>query len=628
MTGVSYMKELQQLQKKLSDLEQENLYLRNALQEQEKIGKNINSAFQSTVNGLLILDSNGVILEANQSVSEMVRTDRKKMIGRNITHFIPHEHRDAIRQQISKFKQMKTYTNYLFPIKKIDGEICLEIIISRLTDCDGFLTVIRNITKNWIEDRRQQKKEVLYNDFFTEALDGIILWKETGEIVSANESALRIFESTYEELIQKKFSDFVYKKDEKYVSMIKKLYRNKSNREELMFLMPNGQKKLLEFTTKLHSVEGLHMSIIRNVSERYKMEMALRESKSMFENIFEEAFDGIIIWNEQFEIIDMNRAAERLLYRTKEELVGSNLLEVLPNGKTINEDIKPMLLALNLKNMEQNRGIYTASLRDNEWSQFEFRNKHNIYSGLSITTLRDITENVVMEEQLRKSSTLNVIGELAAGIAHEIRNPMTALKGFIQLLESNLQTENNSNMYFSVIKSELSRIEMIINEFLLLAKPQAVRFVKSDLTKIMNETLDLLHAQAVLYNVQFKKLYDESLPAVYCEPNQMKKVFINIIKNGIEVLDNGGEIQVKIEQTALYFHIMIQDNGKGMSKEKLTRLGEPFYTTKETGTGLGLMVSYQIIEEHKGKMEIESEEGVGTAFHLYIPINKEEGNTN
>ncbi|WP_445488601.1 PAS domain S-box protein [Niallia sp. 03133] len=625
MTGVSYMKELQQLQKKLSDLEQENLYLRKSLYKEEKMEKVIHTAFQSTADGLLILDLNGVILEANNSICNIMRTSRKKIIGRNVTHFVPHEQREEIRQHISGFKQMKTYTSYVLPINKNEGEICLEVAINKLPFNLGFLAVIRNMTKDWIEDKKQQKQEILYNDFFTEALDGIILWKETGEIVSANESALRIFESTYEELIQKKFSDFIYKKDEKYVSMIKKLYRNKSNREELMFLMPNGQKKLLEFTTKLHSVEGLHMSIIRNVSERHKMEMELRESKSMFENIFEEVFDGIIIWNEEFEIIDMNRAAERMLLRKKEELVGLNLLNVLPNGKTINEDIKPMLLALNLKNMEQNRGIYTASFIEKEWSQFEFRNKHNIYSGLSITTLRDVTENVVLEEQLRKSSTLNVIGELAAGIAHEIRNPMTALKGFIQLLENNDQTDNNK-MYFSVIKSELNRIEMIINEFLLLAKPQVVKFVKSDLTKIMNETLELLHAQAVLYNVQIKKLYDDFLPYAYCEPNQMKKVFINIIKNGIEVLDNGGEIQVKIEKTPLFFHIMIQDNGKGMSKEKLARLGEPFYTTKETGTGLGLMVSYQIIEEHKGKMEIESEEGVGTTFHLYIPINQGEGN--
>lgn len=467
------------------------------------------------------------------------------------------------------------------------------------------------------EQVNEKHNEELYNVFFTESLDGIILWKKSGEIIAANSAALRIFESSYQELLQKKLSDFVYNKHNKYFEIVNKLYQNKSNRDELIFLMPNGQKKLLDFTSKLDCIQGLNMSIFRNITERYKMEMELRESKSLFKNIFEEAFDGIILWDKDFHIVDLNKAAERLLHKQKEDLIGHHLFSFLPDGKTVHDDIKPKLLAL--KTDGQNRGIYTTSLDKGDWTKFEFRNKYNIFSGLSITTLRDITENVLIEEQLRKSSTLNVIGELAAGIAHEIRNPMTALKGFIQLLENNKDAMENE-MYFSVIKTELSRIETIINEFLLLAKPQAVQFIKTDLTKIMNETLDLLHAQAVLFSVEFVKGFGYGLPEVYCEPNQMKKVFINIIKNAIEVLGNGGLIKVSMTQSGDYLHIVIEDNGPGIKEEELIKLGEPFYTTKETGTGLGLMVSFKIIEEHNGRMEIESTEGEGTAFHIYIPL--------
>ncbi|MEM5593731.1 ATP-binding protein [Niallia circulans] len=403
--------------------------------------------------------------------------------------------------------------------------------------------------------------------------------------------------------------------------MIKNLYYKKSNREELMFLMPNGQKKILEFTTKLHSVEGLNMSIFRNITERYKMEEELRESKAMFENTFEEVFDGIIIWDQNYQIIDMNKAAERLLHKSKENLIGVDLISFLPPAKTIGEDIKPKLL--NVEKDGQNRGLYTVKFPNNrEYTQLEYRNKFNIYSGLSITTLRDITENTLLEEQLRKSSTLNVVGELAAGIAHEIRNPMTALKGFIQLLEDGVASQENE-MYFSVIKTELTGIESIINEFLLLAKPQAVQYVKRDIRQIMNDTIELLYAQAVLQNVQIIKMFTEDMPTIYCEPNQLKQVFINIIKNAIEALEDGGEIAVSIEYKQDYFHIAIRDNGRGMGMEILARIGEPFYTTKEKGTGLGLLVSYQIIEEHQGKVTVESEPGVGTTFHLVLPVCRE-----
>ncbi|KAB7669346.1 PAS domain-containing sensor histidine kinase [Bacillus sp. B1-b2] len=609
MSGISYTEENSFLRKRIKELEEENAKLRHK------------SSIENNRLGFVLFNYKGVILDISPSLCSQFLVKQEDVIGRNITHFIEQEERYMVRERIRKLSKssFREPFHHILPISIRRKKQYLEMITAPLPESAGYITIIGNVTREVEENQKRDKKEVLYNEFFTEALDGIVLWSETGNITAANRSALKIFESTLENMLQSKISDYVYKKDEKYMQMIIDLYKTKSNREELLFLMPNGQKKILEFTTKLHSVEGLHMSIFRNVTERYKMEQALRESKVKFESIFEEVFDGIIIWDENYQIKDMNKAAERLLNEQKEEVVGRHLLEYLPPGKSISEDIKIKIMKLN--ETGQNRGIYTVQLPNRrEEAQFEYRNKHKIYDGLSITTLRDITEYAVLEEQLRKSSTLNVVGELAAGIAHEIRNPMTALKGFIQLLESGTVSKGNE-MYFSVIKSELNRIESIVNEFLLLAKPQTVQFVKSNIVQIMNETIELLNAQAVLHNVQFQKEIDTLQPSIYCEPNQMKKVFINIIKNAIEVLEDGGNIKVSMQykEQENYYHIKITDNGKGMSKEKIERLGEPFYTTKEKGTGLGLLVSYQIIEEHKGRMEVESEVGVGTTFHIYLP---------
>jgi two-component system, sporulation sensor kinase E len=178
-------------------------------------------------------------------------------------------------------------------------------------------------------------------------------------------------------------------------------------------------------------------------------------------------------------------------------------------------------------------------------------------------------------------------------------------------------------MYFDVISTELNRIDAIINEFLILAKPQAIKFVEHSITQIMSETVNLLSAQAVLYNVQFLLHYDDDLPTLICEPNQLKKVFINMIKNGIEVMPSGGFITISMNQTTdNRIHISIKDEGYGIPEEKLKKLGQPFYTTKERGTGLGLMVSYRIIEEHEGTIKVESEVGKGTVFHVYLPVGK------
>lgn len=256
----------------------------------------------------------------------------------------------------------------------------------------------------------------------------------------------------------------------------------------------------------------------------------------------------------------------------------------------------------------------------------EFSLKKEVIPSVGMMRFRDVTERKEMELQLRKSDTLNVVGELAAGIAHEIRNPMTALKGFIQLLQGSI--DGDYSMYFNVIMSELKRIESIITEFLVLAKPQAVQYKQNDICKIMQDTIDLISAQAMMHNVQIIADFDRGLPPVYCEPNQLKQVFINILKNAIEVMPKGGDITVRIARASRNVRISITDQGCGIPKDKIKKLGEPFYTTKERGTGLGLMVSYKIIEEHQGKIDVESEVGVGTTFHITLPIERTEREDN
>lgn len=375
----------------------------------------------------------------------------------------------------------------------------------------------------------------------------------------------------------------------------------------------------VQFLTKENNNQNKSSEYVcRDVTEQIQIEKNLRDSELKFRRVFEVSIDGLILWNNQMKIVDINPAGIEMLNLTKEKLIGKSLLYILSNNQGVEEKIQ--------EHIEQvyQYGNHSSDLTfqtgDGFKRHFEYWTKCEIMEDLNLTILKDVTEKVDMEEQLRKSETLNVIGELAAGIAHEIRNPMTALKGFIQLLEGSIKKEHD--MYYQVITTELQRIDSIINEFLLLAKPQAIRYQKININQIMRETIELLNAQAVLHNVQFVTLYDDLLPLIYCEPNQLKKVFVNLIKNAIEVMPNGGIVSVTVGKTEYdQVSISIKDEGMGISKEKIKRLGEPFYTTKERGTGLGLMVSYKIIEEHKGVIRIESEEGKGTTFNILLPFS-------
>jgi len=461
--------------------------------------------------------------------------------------------------------------------------------------------------------------EDLFKSFFIESLDAIIFWNENMSVINANDAACRLFECSLDILKQYPIDAFVYEKDEKYHAIIQDLNRRGSVRDELLFQMYNGQMKYLEFSTKLYVVDGYHMTIFRNVTERYQMEKKLRESEQKFRKIFEGSLDGMLLWDENQRIIDVNPAGEKYLKVSKYEVVGKTMRDLLINCHFPDDELNEVMKNLMIEGHAT--GTITLTTRSGKTLHYEYSTKQNVVSNLSLTTFRDVTEKLEMEANLHKSDTLSVIGQLAAGVAHEIRNPMTALKGFIQLLEDS--SEGKHSMYFDVISTELNRIDAIINEFLILAKPQAIKFVEHSITQIMSETVNLLGAQAVLYNVQFLLHYDDDLPSLICEPNQLKKVFINMIKNGIEVMPSGGFITITMNQTTdNRIHISIKDEGYGIPEEKLKKLGQPFYTTKERGTGLGLMVSYRIIEEHEGTIKVESEVGKGTVFHVYLPVGK------
>ncbi|MGD7062094.1 CheR family methyltransferase [Bacillus altitudinis] len=231
----------------------------------------------------------------------------------------------------------------------------------------------------------------------------------------------------------------------------------------------------------------------------------------------------------------------------------------------------------------------------------------------------DITSQKQSEKMLMKSEMLSAVGQLAAGIAHEIRNPLTSLKGFLQLM---IQSKKYQKDYADVMMSEFNRLESIINEFLVLSRSKSVKFEPVNVNLLLEEVIMVVESQAVLKGVSIQKNLAPSLPHIQGIPNELKQVFLNILKNGIEAMDGvTGVIQVtslwKNEQMMLIF----EDQGKGIPEDEIGKLGEPFYTTKEKGTGLGLMMTIKIIESHGGTIRFESKSFEGTRVIITFPSN-------
>ncbi|WP_051088319.1 ATP-binding protein [Cohnella laeviribosi] len=230
--------------------------------------------------------------------------------------------------------------------------------------------------------------------------------------------------------------------------------------------------------------------------------------------------------------------------------------------------------------------------------------------------IRDISERKKNEELLINSEKLYVAGQLAAGIAHEIRNPLTSLKGFLQLIA----TGRRDSIYYEIMNSELDRIEGIVSELLMLAKPQVHDFSYYDARNMMRDTITLLEAQAILHNIVIESDFSRDVLWVYGVENQIKQVFINVIKNAIEAMVDGGTIRVAMFREEDLVVVRISDEGPGIGEDQLAKMGQPFYTTKEKGTGLGLMVSYKIVDNHEGQIFVNSKVGQGTTFEIRLPF--------
>ncbi|MCM3764322.1 ATP-binding protein [Neobacillus niacini] len=242
--------------------------------------------------------------------------------------------------------------------------------------------------------------------------------------------------------------------------------------------------------------------------------------------------------------------------------------------------------------------------------------------GRDITEKRDMVQQLEeREERLRRTEKLSVVGELAASVAHEIRNPLTSLKGFVQLMQVE---DPKHQMYYQIMHDELNRINFIVGELLLLAKPQLVKFTTVELKKILHDVISLLSTEASLYNVRIESHFpDENFP-IECEPNQLKQLFINIIKNAIEASINGGMVSIVLDRNEDdQVSILIKDNGCGISDERLKKIGEPFYSSKEKGTGLGLTVSFKIVQSHKGTIKFNSQKNQGTSVSISLPLTQE-----
>lgn len=512
----------------------------------------------------------------------------------------------------------------LRPIKR-DGKV-IEVVGSAIDITE----------RKKVEDELKTTKELL-ESFVDNNIDAIVIIDREGHILQANKAYETIFDWSVQEVIGKKIPcvpDFLM---DESMEIVQNILSGKSAVTRLETVRQRKNGDLIDISMTISPVLDARGNIMalsaicRDISERKQAEkerhqlyQQLQESELKYRALFEQAADAIYVveldqTRTPTRFIEVNAIGCERFNLSRDEMLSLPFFDLAstdtPLLRRLMEKIKEGEDSFTL----QDEYVFpTGKKIVTEFSIRVFKlNGKEVFLSIS----RDITERIKTEELLRKSEKLAVVGQLATAIAHEIKNPLTAMKGFMQLLKT---VENESNHhYINIVSSEIDRIESITNEFMAIAKPQAVKIQPNDINMLINQVVMLLEPQALMNNVQMKTEVMPNLPMIHCEGNHLKQVFINILKNAIESMPTGGKIVIQIDRADHnQINIRFIDQGCGIPQERIPYLGEPFYSIKEDGIGLGLMICYKIIEMHHGKIWIESEVNKGTMIDVTLPICK------
>ncbi len=237
-----------------------------------------------------------------------------------------------------------------------------------------------------------------------------------------------------------------------------------------------------------------------------------------------------------------------------------------------------------------------------------------------VLLIRDLTTVKQLEKDLQRSERLAALGKMAAGVAHELRNPLSSIKGLAVLLKSNFSPPSKEAETADILVKEVERLNRSIGELLDYAKPGQLRTDAASIKELIEKTVSLIRMDAESYGIVIKLETDDDLPQVFVDKDKMNQVFLNLFLNAIQAMEHGGELIVKAELFEKTMKITIRDNGVGIEPENLSRVFDPYYTTKRDGTGLGLAMSSKIVEEHGGMIEVKSVYGEYTEVCVVLPV--------
>ncbi len=374
--------------------------------------------------------------------------------------------------------------------------------------------------------------------------------------------------------------------------------------------------------TRLPQLPGEMGQISQSVNN---LAQALRETRTLNDLIIENAADGVIAIDRQGDVTTMNPAAEVITGYQRHELVGQPYSMLFDNTQfyspvldTLEHGTEHVALEISFPGRDRTIEISVTTSR--------IHNTHGEMIG-ALVIFSDLTARKETQRRMAQAERLATLGELMAGVAHEVRNPLTAIRGYVQILRQQT-TDQIHQEYLSVVLKEIDSINKVIQQLLDFSRPRHSQWQQVSLNALVEETLVLVQTAGVQARVDFISELDNELSPISADRELLKQVLLNILINAVQAISARGKIRIRTWQYSdSQQAISIEDNGCGIDLSLQKKIFDPFFTTKASGTGLGLALSQRIINAHQGDIRVTSLPGYGATFTLILPINPQGNQT-
>lgn len=373
---------------------------------------------------------------------------------------------------------------------------------------------------------------------------------------------------------------------------------------------------LLSISLLLTGIGGIFLSTLLFLYKKTKGELSY--TSALTDTIVSNLPAGLMVLDPNKKIIYTNKELTTLLGKNK-NMVGKSLLDEFPDEfvKAIDEIEK----GESVKEIELSIGTNTNNPIITSLSSNKIFNEQGEVIG-SIVIIRDLSEIKKLQQEVQRKEKLASIGRLAAGMAHEIRNPLSSIKGMATYYIQKFSEQSEEGKIGKILVEEVNRLNRVITELLEFAKPVSLQFENTKLKEVIEHSIRLISEDAKEKNIKIEIKIDPEDLSIKVDKDKFVQCILNIFINSLEAMDVDGELKIlakKIDKKEIL--IEISDTGHGIDEKDLQRIFDPYYTTKTTGTGLGLAIVHRIIESHNGRIEVKSTKGKGTTFYIYLPLN-------